>query len=41
MCGFVGFIDDYIKASKKRSLGLKAWQKMIMLLIVSGFFTSP
>jgi len=38
--GFVGFIDDYIKASKKRSLGLKAWQKMIMLLVVSGLFTA-
>jgi len=38
--GFVGFIDDYIKAKKKRSLGLKAWQKMILLLIVSGLFTA-
>lgn len=37
--GFVGFIDDYIKTVKKRSLGLKAWQKMLMLLIVSGGFT--
>ena len=25
--GFVGFLDDYIKLAKKRSLGLKAWQK--------------
>jgi len=38
--GFTGFVDDYIKARKKRSLGLKAWQKMIMLLIVSGLFTA-
>lgn len=38
--GFVGFIDDYIKTKKNRSLGLKAWQKMIMLLIVSGAFTA-
>ena len=38
--GFVGFIDDYIKVIKNRSLGLKAWQKMIMLLIVSGAFTA-
>lgn len=36
--GTVGFIDDYIKVVKKRSLGLKAWQKVIMLLIVSGLF---
>ncbi len=38
--GFVGFIDDYIKIKKNRSLGLKAWQKMIMLLVVSGAFTA-
>lgn len=38
--GFVGFIDDYIKTKKGRSLGLKAWQKMILLLIVSGLFVS-
>jgi len=38
--GFVGFIDDYIKIKKGRSLGLKAWQKMIMLLVVSGLFTA-
>ena len=38
--GFVGFIDDYIKTKKKRSLGLKAWQKMIMLLAVSGGFVA-
>lgn len=37
--GFVGFVDDYIKAKKSRSLGLKAWQKMILLLVVSGLFT--
>lgn len=37
--GFVGFIDDYIKTRKNRSLGLKAWQKMILLLVVSGLFT--
>lgn len=38
--GFVGFIDDYIKTKKERSLGLKAWQKMILLLTVSGLFTA-
>lgn len=34
--GLVGFIDDYIKVKKKRSTGLLAWQKMLLLLIVSG-----
>ena len=38
--GFVGFIDDYIKTRKSRSLGLKAWQKMILLLTVSGAFVT-
>ena len=34
----IGFIDDYIKVVKKRSLGLKAWPKLIMQLIATGFF---
>jgi len=38
--GFIGFIDDYIKTKKGRSLGLKAWQKMILLLVVSGVFVA-
>ena len=38
--GFIGFIDDYIKTKKGRSLGLLAWQKMILLLIVSGVFVA-
>lgn len=29
-CGFIGFVDDYIKVVKKRNLGLSAKQKMIM-----------
>ena len=33
---FIGFLDDYIKVKKKRSVGLLAWQKMFLLLIVSG-----
>ncbi|MCG2731187.1 MAG: phospho-N-acetylmuramoyl-pentapeptide-transferase [Acetobacterium sp.] len=28
--GCVGFIDDYIKVSKKHNLGLRAWQKMVL-----------
>ena len=36
--GIIGFIDDYIKVVKKRSLGLLGKQKIILQLIVSiGF----
>ncbi len=36
--GLVGFIDDYIKVVLKRSMGLRAWQKMILQILVSlGF----
>ncbi|MCR4909155.1 MAG: phospho-N-acetylmuramoyl-pentapeptide-transferase [Lachnospiraceae bacterium] len=34
--GFVGFLDDYIKVVKKRSLGLKAWQKIVLQLLVTA-----
>jgi len=34
----IGFLDDYIKVVKKRSTGLYAWQKMLLLLAVSGAF---
>lgn len=34
--GFVGFVDDYIKVVKKRSLGLDAKQKIIMQLVFSA-----
>jgi phospho-N-acetylmuramoyl-pentapeptide-transferase len=36
--GFIGFLDDYIKVKKKRSVGLLAWQKMLLLLVVSGVY---
>ena len=36
--GIIGFCDDYIKKIKKRSLGLRAWQKIAAQLIVSGGF---
>ncbi|MCM1104252.1 MAG: phospho-N-acetylmuramoyl-pentapeptide-transferase [bacterium] len=36
--GLVGFVDDYIKVVLKRSLGLKAWQKMLGQLIVTSVF---
>ncbi|MGL4761553.1 MAG: phospho-N-acetylmuramoyl-pentapeptide-transferase [Sarcina sp.] len=34
--GIVGFLDDMLKIIHKNNLGLRAWQKMILLLIVSG-----
>lgn len=36
--GLIGFLDDYIKVVKKRSLGLRAYQKMIAQLVITGLF---
>ncbi len=36
--GLVGFVDDYIKVVLHRSLGLKAWQKMLLQFLVTGVF---
>ena len=36
--GLIGFLDDYIKVVKKRSLGLTPLQKMALQFIVSGVF---
>lgn len=36
--GLIGFLDDYIKVVLRRSMGLKAWQKMLLQLIVTGVF---
>ncbi|HPF29711.1 MAG TPA: phospho-N-acetylmuramoyl-pentapeptide-transferase, partial [Lachnospiraceae bacterium] len=36
--GLIGFLDDYIKVVLKRSMGLKAWQKMLLQLIMTGIF---
>lgn len=36
--GLIGFLDDYIKAVKKRSLGLTPLQKMALQFIVTGVF---
>ena len=33
--GLIGFVDDYIKVVKKRSLGLRAYQKIISQLVVA------
>ena len=34
--GLIGFLDDYIKVVLKRSMGLRAWQKMMLQLVVTG-----
>jgi len=36
--GIVGFLDDFIKVVLKRNLGLKAWQKLALQLVVSVAF---
>lgn len=36
--GLVGFLDDYIKVVLKRSMGLRAWQKMALQIVVTGIF---
>ena len=35
--GFVGFLDDFIKIKMKRSLGLKAYQKIILQFALAFF----
>ncbi|WP_029211445.1 phospho-N-acetylmuramoyl-pentapeptide-transferase [Arsenicicoccus bolidensis] len=37
--GLVGFLDDYIKISKQRSLGLRSWQKLAGQGIVGLIFS--
>ena len=36
--GVIGFLDDFIKICKKRSLGLRAWQKLVGQIVVAGGF---
>ncbi len=36
--GLIGFIDDYIKVVLKRSMGLRAWQKMLLQFAVTTIF---
>ncbi|MCM1388418.1 MAG: phospho-N-acetylmuramoyl-pentapeptide-transferase [Bacillus sp. (in: Bacteria)] len=36
--GLIGFLDDYIKVVLKRSMGLHAWQKMALQILVTGVF---
>lgn len=35
--GFVGFLDDYLKIKRKKNLGLKAYQKMLLLMMITLF----
>ena len=35
--GLIGLLDDYIKVVLRRSMGLRAWQKMLLQLLVTGF----
>ncbi|MFC6285605.1 phospho-N-acetylmuramoyl-pentapeptide-transferase [Nocardioides sp. GCM10027113] len=37
-CGLVGFLDDFIKVAKQRSLGLRSKAKMIGLTVVAVLF---
>jgi len=36
--GIIGFLDDYIKVVLKRSMGLRAWQKMALQIVVTAVF---
>ncbi|MEG1848439.1 MAG: phospho-N-acetylmuramoyl-pentapeptide-transferase [Lachnospiraceae bacterium] len=36
--GLIGFLDDYIKVVLKRSMGLRAWQKMLGQIVVTAVF---
>lgn len=36
--GIIGFLDDYIKVVMKRSMGLRAWQKLVGQVLVTGIF---
>ena len=35
LCCGIGFIDDFIKVVKKRNLGLRAWQKLLLQIITA------
>ena len=36
--GLLGFVDDFVKVSMKRNLGLRAWQKLLGQLIGAAVF---
>jgi phospho-N-acetylmuramoyl-pentapeptide-transferase len=35
-CGAIGFLDDYVKLTHKRSLGLNGRWKLLLLLVITG-----
>ena len=35
--GFIGFLDDFVSIAKKRSLGLRAWQKLALQMAFSAW----
>lgn len=38
LCTFIGFIDDYIAIKMQRSLGLRWWVKIVLLVMVCIYF---
>lgn len=36
--GLIGFLDDYVKVVMKRSMGLRAWQKMFGQILITSIF---
>ncbi|NLJ97162.1 MAG: phospho-N-acetylmuramoyl-pentapeptide-transferase [Clostridiales bacterium] len=36
--GLIGFLDDYIKVVMKRSMGLRAWQKLLGQILITAIF---
>jgi phospho-N-acetylmuramoyl-pentapeptide-transferase len=38
LCSLVGFIDDYMAMRKQRSLGLRGWVKIFLLVLICIYF---
>lgn len=38
LCGIIGFVDDFISLKKQRSLGLRGWVKISLLMVVCLYF---
>ncbi len=38
MCSLIGFIDDYMSLKAKKSLGLRGWVKIFLLVVVCLYF---
>lgn len=39
MNGAIGYVDDYTKLIKKRNEGLKAWQKILLQIVIAAIYT--